>query len=131
MKSIGSVKEDLAVEKRISISLETAKKFINLGPNVKIKYIKDRPGHDLRYALNSDKIISKKDIVDTMKKNFSFMLLHFFEYVIPWLVRWKRFFNNDTELFIIWSIILLNKSVKISLLYAIATFSLVWSMGIP
>ncbi len=36
-----------------------AKKFIKLGPNVKIKYIKDRPGHDLRYALNSDKIISK------------------------------------------------------------------------
>jgi len=27
--------------------------------NVKIHYIKDRPGHDLRYALNSNKIKKK------------------------------------------------------------------------
>jgi len=67
----------------------------------------------LKDSFSSNKILSKKDIVDTMKKNFSFMLLHYFEFIIPWLIRWKRFFNNDTELFIIWSIILLNKSVKI------------------
>ena len=29
---------------------------MKLGKNVKIKYVKDRPGHDLRYAINSNKI---------------------------------------------------------------------------
>ena len=27
-----------------------------IGKNVKIKFVKDRPGHDFRYALNSKKI---------------------------------------------------------------------------
>ena len=30
---------------------------IKLGKNVKIEFIKDRPGHDVRYALNSNKLI--------------------------------------------------------------------------
>ena len=33
-----------------------AKKKIKLGNNVKVKFIKDRPGHDIRYALKSKKI---------------------------------------------------------------------------
>ena len=32
------------------------KKIIKLGKKVKIKFVKDRPGHDIRYALNSKKI---------------------------------------------------------------------------
>ena len=36
--------------------INIAKKYINIGKNVKIKFVKDRPGHDLRYALNSKKI---------------------------------------------------------------------------
>ena len=39
--------------------LNVSKNLISLGKNVKIKFIKDRPGHDLRYALNSNKIIKK------------------------------------------------------------------------
>jgi len=39
--------------------LNESKKFINLGNNVKINFVKDRPGHDVRYALNSNKIKSK------------------------------------------------------------------------
>ena len=31
-------------------------KKIKIGKNVKIKYVKDRPGHDFRYAINSKKI---------------------------------------------------------------------------
>ena len=68
----------------------------------------------LKENLSNNKILSKKDIVTTLKENFSFLLLHYFEFIIPWLVRWKRFFNNDTELFIVWAMILLNKSVKIT-----------------
>ena len=39
--------------------LKIAKNFITIGHNVKIKYIADRPGHDQRYALNSNKIKKK------------------------------------------------------------------------
>ena len=35
------------------------KKSIKIGKRVKIKFVKDRPGHDFRYALNSKKIIKK------------------------------------------------------------------------
>ena len=39
--------------------IKIAKNFITIGHNVKIKYIVDRPGHDQRYALNSNKIKKK------------------------------------------------------------------------
>ena len=39
--------------------LRVANKHFKIGSNVKIHYIKDRPGHDLRYALNSNKIKKK------------------------------------------------------------------------
>ena len=36
--------------------LKVSKNLIKVGKNVKINFIKDRPGHDMRYALNSNKI---------------------------------------------------------------------------
>ena len=45
---------NLAITKNL---LKIAKSKIKVGKNVKIKFVKDRPGHDLRYALNSGKII--------------------------------------------------------------------------
>ena len=39
--------------------LGISKKYLKLGKNVKIKFVKDRPGHDIRYALNSNKIKNK------------------------------------------------------------------------
>ena len=39
--------------------INIAKKKFKLGKNVKIKFVKDRPGHDMRYALDSKKILSK------------------------------------------------------------------------
>tara|TARA_B100001540_G_scaffold292576_1_gene290995 strand:- start:48 stop:1073 length:1026 start_codon:yes stop_codon:yes gene_type:complete len=45
---------------QITKSLITiAKKNIKIGKNVKIKFVKDRPGHDVRYALNSKKTINE------------------------------------------------------------------------
>ena len=41
---------------------------MKLGNKVKIKFVKDRPGHDIRYALNSNKI--KKELKWTPKTNF-------------------------------------------------------------
>ena len=39
--------------------IDISKKKMKLGKNVKIKYVKDRPGHDYRYALDSKKILKK------------------------------------------------------------------------
>ena len=39
--------------------IKIAKNFIAIGHRVKIKFIADRPGHDQRYALNSNKIKKK------------------------------------------------------------------------
>ena len=39
--------------------LNVSKNLINLGKKVKISFVKDRPGHDVRYALNSYKIKRK------------------------------------------------------------------------
>ena len=39
--------------------LKNSKKLIKIGNKVKINFVKDRPGHDIRYALNSNKIKRK------------------------------------------------------------------------
>ena len=39
--------------------IDISKKKIKLSKNVKIKFVKDRPGHDFRYALDSKKILKK------------------------------------------------------------------------
>ena len=49
--------------------LKIAKKHIKLGNKVKIKFIPDRPGHDFRYAINSNKI--KKEIGWKSKTNLN------------------------------------------------------------
>ena len=49
--------------------LKNSKKIIKLGKKVKIQFIKDRPGHDIRYALNSNKI--KRELKWYPKINFS------------------------------------------------------------
>ena len=45
-----------------------AKNYLITGKKVKIKFIKDRPGHDIRYALDSKKIL--KQLKWKAKTNF-------------------------------------------------------------
>ncbi len=45
--------DNLSVVKKL---INVSKKKIKIGSNVKIKFVKDRPGHDKRYAINSSKI---------------------------------------------------------------------------
>ena len=65
--------DNLTVVKKL---LNIAKKKINLGKNVKIKFVKDRPGHDMRYAINSNKIKNelkwkpKVNFMDGLEKTF-------------------------------------------------------------
>ena len=60
--------------------LKIGKNKFKTGKNVKIKFVKDRPGHDVRYALNSNKLINnikwkpKTNIVIGLKKTFDWYL---------------------------------------------------------
>ena len=56
--NIGSNKNEINLE--ISRKLiNIAKTKIKIGKNVKKEFVKDRPGHDIRYALNSNKLINE------------------------------------------------------------------------
>ena len=60
--------------------LKVAKLKVKIGKNVKIKFVKDRPGHDARYSLNNSKINkninwkSKTSLNEGLKKTISWYL---------------------------------------------------------
>lgn len=66
-------------------------KKIDIGKNVKIKFVKDRPGHDLRYALNSKKI--RKLLKWKPKKKFNNGLIETFD----WYYKNYEFFNTFSK----------------------------------
>ena len=57
--NVGSGKslKNIDLVKKILTIFKTMK--IKIGKKTKIKFVKDRPGHDFRYALNSNKILKK------------------------------------------------------------------------
>ena len=85
--NIGSNKNlnNLEITKNL---LNISKKFIPLGKNVKINFVKDRPGHDVRYALNSNKI--KKELDWYPKTKFQDGLKKTFE----WYFKNKDYYNS-------------------------------------
>ena len=130
----------IEIAKELSIAKETARRKIiqleklNVIKRRKKKIIIDKNSLELFDITNTlksltsvlDKIyyiclkeklitknISREEIFHIMKKKFSFVMFHYFEFIIPWTMRWKKFFDNDIELFIIWSVIVLNKTVKL------------------
>jgi dTDP-glucose 4,6-dehydratase len=68
--------------------IKMAKNKIKLGSNAKIVFIKDRPGHDIRYALNSKKI--KKELKWKPKKNFKMGLKETFF----WYLENKNYYKS-------------------------------------
>ena len=68
--------------------LTISKKLVKIGNNVKINFVKDRPGHDIRYALNSHKII--KQLGWKPKVNFSEGIKLTFE----WYNKNKTYYKN-------------------------------------
>ncbi len=60
--------------------IQIARSKLKIGENVKIKFVKDRPGHDLRYALNSAKIMKnlkwkpRVSIMKGLEKTFDWYL---------------------------------------------------------
>jgi len=68
--------------------INVSKRLIKVGNNVKINFVKDRPGHDVRYALNSNKI--KKKLGWKPKINFSEGIKLTFE----WYTKNKTYYKN-------------------------------------
>lgn len=68
--------------------LKNSKKLFKHGDKVKIEFIKDRPGHDLRYALDSNKI--KKNLMWYPKTNFS----NGIKQTIKWYLDNKEYYKS-------------------------------------
>ena len=85
--NIGSNKNlnNLQVARKILIN---SNKIFKIGNKIKIKLIKDRPGHDVRYALNSNKI--KKKLGWKPKINFTKGL----KLTINWYLKNMDYYNS-------------------------------------
>ena len=90
--NIGSNKNviNLEISKKL---IKIAKTKIKLGKNVKIEFVKDRPGHDVRYALNSSKII--KELRWKPKTNFNSGLINTFEWYLNNFNYFKKVNKTD------------------------------------
>ena len=75
--------------------IKTANKKIKIGNNVKIQYVQDRPGHDFRYALNSNKI--KKRLKWESKININSGLSKTFSWYLNNLSYFKKLNQKDIE----------------------------------
>jgi hypothetical protein len=47
-----------------------------------------------------------------MKSNLTYTWFHYYKFIFTWLFNWKKFFNSDTEKFIIWCIPMLHRANK-------------------
>ena len=56
--------------------------------------------------------IEKESITNSMKSNLTYTWFHYYKFIFTWLFNWKKFFNNDTEKFIIWCIPMLHRANK-------------------
>jgi len=68
--------------------IKISKKRIKLGKNVYIYFVKDRPGHDIRYALNSNKINSKLN----WKSKINF--IKGISLTVDWYLKNKMYYSN-------------------------------------
>ena len=75
--------------------IKVAKEKIKIGKNVKIKFVKDRPGHDVRYALDSKKILVKLNW--KTKVNFKKGL----EKTFLWYLRNDKYYKSISKIDIV------------------------------
>jgi len=68
--------------------LKNSNKLIKIGNKVKINFVKDRPGHDIRYALNSNKI--KRKLGWLPKTNFSKGI----KLTLDWYLKNKSYYKS-------------------------------------
>ena len=82
--------DNLSVSKKL---LELNKKFLDRTCSSKIKHIQDRPGHDIRYALNSNKIIDQ--LKWSKKFKFNVGIKKTFKWYMNNLDYFKKFKKKD------------------------------------
>ena len=82
--------DNLSVSKKL---LELNKKFLDRTCSSKIKHIQDRPGHDTRYALNSNKIIDQ--LKWSKKFKFNVGIKKTFKWYMNNLDYFKKFKKKD------------------------------------
>jgi len=96
----GKVGENYNVGSNQNISnISLAKKLLGIAKNksfkinkkVKIKFVKDRPGHDFRYALNSKKILKK------LKWKARIPMHQGLSETLDWYVNNQSFFNSVSK----------------------------------
>ena len=75
--------------------IKTAKTKIKVGNKVKILFVKDRPGHDIRYALNSNKL--KKELKWKPKTSFDRGLKHTFDWYLNNLKYYRSLNKKDIQ----------------------------------
>ena len=71
--------------------IKIAKSKVKIGSNVKINFVKDRPGHDIRYALSSNKI--KKELKWKAKTNLKKGL----EKTFMWYLHNNKYYKSLTK----------------------------------
>ena len=84
LKNINLVKDLLKIFK---------KKGFKLGKKVKIKFVKDRPGHDFRYSLNSTKIRKK------LKWKSRTSIIKGLNSTVDWYLKNRKFINSISKKF--------------------------------
>ena len=67
------------------------KKLPKINKKIKIKFVKDRPGHDIRYALNSNKIYKQFKWKSTTK------IINGITKTIEWYVANLQYFNSVSK----------------------------------
>jgi len=92
--NIGSNKNlnNIQISKKL---LNVAKKYQTVGKKVKIRFVKDRPGHDIRYALNSNKI--KKKMKWSAKTSFEKGILETFIWYLENQSYYKQISKKDIK----------------------------------
>ena len=89
--NVGSGKNIINIDIAKKLLKIAKNKSIKIGKKVKIKFVKDRPGHDFRYALDSRKIINK--LKWRTKIGFNRGLSQTFD----WYLENKSFFNSVSK----------------------------------
>ena len=76
------------MDEKGSLILNDKGKVKNIGKNVKIKFVKERPGHDIRYALDSKKIFRK------LKWKSKINLKKGLEYTFNWYFKNMKYYTS-------------------------------------
>jgi len=89
--NIGSGKNFINKDIATTLINIAKKKYLKIGKNVKIKFVKDRPGHDFRYALNSKKMFKQLKWKSKIPLNLGL------SQTFNWYLNNKNFFNSVSK----------------------------------